>query len=529
MSTRHTHLTELRAAVEDAGDEAFVVMDDVTHTYADVGRAVDRLASGLLRLGLTAGDRVLLMLPNSIEALWAWWAVDRLGAIDVPVSVEAVGSSLRHVLLETRPRVVIVTADLVSRIADVMQRASDAPEIDLVVVVGDDFGAPRLGTAQVTTISAVMDAQDGAIELPTLLARSTTATVMFSSGTTGPPKGVMLSHGYYGHAMHAYDEVLELGQGQRIYCTQPLCHIDPRLVLVQAMASRATAILTRRFSASAYWADVERYDVHAFVYIGAMLHLINKQPRGASSSRRRIGMGSAIPPSIHRAFCERFDVDLLEGYGMTEMYTILCQYPGEHGPGDVGRELPGTTIRIVDGEDELVDDGVPGQLLVRPDDPSAIMQGYWNQPEATVAAWQGLWFRTGDVVRRLANGRIQYVGRVKDSIRRRGENVSAWEVETAVNRLDEVLESAAIGIPADVGDEDIALFVVARPGMVLDPAKMRDAIARDLPRFALPRYIEVVDSLPKTSSERVAKATLRERGLSARALDFDTAPGRGRR
>ena len=177
---------------------------------------------------------------------------------------------------------------------------------------------------------------------------------------------------------------------------------------------------------------------------------------------------------------------------------------------------------IVDSQGLPAADGEPGQLLARPTTPHAMMQGYWNRPEATVRAWQNLWFHTGDLMRRLPDGSYAYHGRVKDSIRRRGENVSAWEVERVALQHGRVLEAAAIGVPSPLGEEDVALVVVPTAAGLPDPAELRRAMAADLPRFAVPRYIDVVASLPKTPSERVAKAVLSERGLSDLVIDFET-------
>lgn len=514
-----THLRELELASEDAGSNLFLTMDDVEYTFTQVHSDVEAFARGLRGLGLVPGDRVLIMLPNCIEAVWAWLGSERLGLIDVPVTEESAGASLRHVVGEAEPRAVVGTAELLRRVA----AENGSGNLEHALVVGEPGESPFADTVTYQTVQDLL-AHTADDALPPVPAPSMTATVMFSSGTTGPPKGVMMSHGYYRHAMHAYDTVFPLARGQRLYCTQPLCHVDPRMTLVQSLAARASMVLKRRFSASQYWVDVETYDVDGFVFIGAMLHLLAKQPEGPErGARRRVGMGSAIPPSIHASFSERFNADIFEGYGMTEIYTVFCQYPGEYEAGEVGRELPGIEVQIVDQGDLPVSVGITGQLLVRSQDPHALMQGYWRRPEATVEAWQGLWFHTGDLVRRLPNGRVEYIGRLKDSIRRRGENVSAWQVESAANQHPAVLESAAIGVPADVGDEDIALYVVTTPEKTIDPSELRAALSKDLPRFALPRFIDVVAALPKTPSERVAKATLRQQGLSSQVHDFEAA------
>ncbi len=505
-------LAELDEAAADVGDAAFLVLDDVDVSYRDVRAVVERFATNLLDAGIVAGDRVLVFLPNGLAAVCGWLGTQRIGAIDVPVAVESAGASLAHVVSEVAPRAVLTTDDLLERLL----AAAPAESVELIIVDGsiEDSADRRIVRFE------DMISLEGDPQLPEIPDLSTTATVMFSSGSTGPPKGVMHAHGYYAQTTRAYDEIYQLPDRPTFYCAQPLCHIDPRIIVLDTLRRRGKLVLKRRFSASGYWADVEHHDADVFIFIGAMLHLIFKQTPSAAPSRRRLGLGSAIPADIHAAFSERFEVELIEGYGMTELYSMTCQRPGERRPGNVGSELPTVELRVVDGDDQPVPDGTTGQLIARPRLPFAHMQGYWGRPEATVEAWQGLWFHTGDLMRRLEDGTFQYVGRLKDSIRRRGENVSAWEVERAALKHPDVLEAAAIGVPAAVGDEDVALFVVPRADTTIDPGELRDLMAEDLPRYALPRFVELTTDLPKTPSERVAKAVLRERGLSDRVSDL---------
>jgi len=295
-----------------------------------------------------------------------------------------------------------------------------------------------------------------------------------------------------------------------------------RLVVPEPAAMPPTSAWTSSTSPTSTFCGV-RYDVDFFFYVGTMVHLLYKQPERPPMRRHRIGLGSSTPASIQRAFEDRFNCSLVEAYGMTEFGLMLAQRLGAAEPGHVGTPPPWVELQVVDEHDIPVPDGTPGQLLVRPRGPHLHMLGYWNKPEATVEAWRGLWFHTGDLMIRRVDGTYEYVGRTKDSIRRRGENVSAWEVEKAANRHERVLEAAAIGVASDVGEEDIALLVVPSALGVPDPSELRDFMAQDLPRYALPRFVEVVAELPKTPSERIAKGLVRERGLSDAAWDADAA------
>jgi crotonobetaine/carnitine-CoA ligase len=517
-----TPIRELAAAASDSSGLPFVSVEGKAATYAEAWTAVQETAQGLRASGVQPGDRVILLIPNCLEAIWAWLGVQAAGAVDSPISVEAPGGFLRYLADDLAPTAVIGTAPLLQRLAEVM---TSSPA--LAVVVGDKTGSHPFGTEvrhlsfdDLRTLGATAGRD---LELPPA---SAVGTIMYSSGTTGPSKGVMLSQGYYSTLAAVHVECFDLREGDSIYCVQPLCHIDGRSSVVNTLHLRGRLILGTRFSASRFWDEIEEHDADVFFYVGTMLHLLYKQPPKPlrDPQRQRTGLGSATPPSIKKDFEARFNCRLVEGYGMTEFGIILAQQSGANHPGQVGTPPPWLEVQIVDDDDLPVTDGTPGQLVARPRRPHLHMLGYWNKPEATLEAWRGLWFHTGDVLVRRADGFFEYVGRAKDSIRRRGENVSAWEVEQAATRHECVLEAAAIGVPSEVGEEDIALLVVPSAQGLPEPSELRAFMAGDLPRYALPRFVEVVDALPKTPSERIAKGLVRERGVSDRAWDAEAAP-----
>lgn len=512
-----THLEELARANADSPHLTLLVLDDIRYTCSEVYAETRAVAHGLLALGIERGDRVVILLPNRAEAVWAWLGTNAAGAIDGPVSAEVKGAMLDYYLCDLEPRVVIATQDLVERMAD-----ASAYRPEVLVIVGDDDGRRPLGQ-DVRTLGwqELLELGSGG---PDHLAPSadSTATIIYTSGTTGPSKGVMLSHGYWAEMSRNHQLEVPFDPGSVVYCVQPLCHIDPRSVLLDCLLSRSTFVLAERFSASRYWEDVERHDANYFVYIGTMLHLVFKQPDSQSGRalKPRIGIGSATPAAIFHDFERRFNVRLVEGYGMTEAPFMTSQVLGAAGPGHIGRIVESIEGRVVDEYDAPVPVGDVGELVIRPNRPHVMMQGYWRRPEETLAALRNLWFHTGDLLRELPDGNLQYVGRKKDSIRRRGENVSAWEVEQAAMRHPLVKEAAAIGVPSPFGDEDVAVLIVANGSRAaLDLGALRDFMAADLPRFAVPRFLEVVDDLPKTPSERIAKGKVRERGISDAALD----------
>jgi crotonobetaine/carnitine-CoA ligase len=233
-----------------------------------------------------------------------------------------------------------------------------------------------------------------------------------------------------------------------------------------------------------------------------------------------------MPAELHRDFERRFGLTVSESWGMTECAYGTRLRNGISTPGRVGYESEWLSLIVVDDNDNEVPDGVTGEICFRSKIPFVMFKGYWRKDEETVASFRNLWFHTGDLARRDADGQFEFVGRKKDSIRRRGENISAWEVEQAACRHPDVLEAAAIGVPSELGEEDVAIFCVPVPGQTVQPEVLIEFMERDLQRFAVPRYVEFVDELPKTPSERIKKGELKERGISDTAWDANVALGR---
>ncbi|WP_165964108.1 AMP-binding protein [Actinomadura sp. KC216] len=512
----------LRLAAADTPDHEFLRIAGESFSYRDALTEVEHTARGLRGLGVDPGDRVGIMCDNRAEVVWAWLGANAAHAIDVPVNTQARGRLLAYFVEDARPRVLIGTEDYLQVLADTI---TYDPEV--VVCVGEHSSRPfgdrarQLGFDELREAGAsppvvLEDPHPGEI-----------ATIMYTSGTTGPSKGVMLPQRYYPAQAEHITRVMELGADEIIYCVQPLFHIDARGFLATALDTRSTAVIGRRFSATRFWDEIRENGVTVFGTIGTMLWLLHKQPPRPDDKDNpaTLAVCSSTPKEILREFEERFGIRIIEAYGMTECLLIASAPARDTVPGRIGRPLTEVPVRLVDDGDAPVPAGEVGELVYRPEEPFAMMQGYWTKPEATVEAWRNLWFHTGDLAREHPDGTLEYVGRKKDSIRRRGENVSAWEVEEAVAAHPRVREVAAIGVPSEVGEEDVAVLVVTIPGDPLDPAELVEFVSRDLPRYAVPRYVEFVDGLPKTASERIEKAKVRERGITAAAWDANVALG----
>lgn len=506
----------LRQQAAAAPDLRFFSCGGESLTYGEAQSITASVATGLLGLGLERGERLAVLADNGVDALVAWFGANAAGIVDVPINLEARGEALRYLIDDAQPRALLGSA---ARLAEVAGLTVELPEIAIVL---DGDGADLVGYRRVVSFASLRQSVAD-VESIDRIERSTIdlATIMYTSGTTGPSKGVMLPHGYYAGFARVMIDHYGLHQGAVVYVAQPLFHIDARWMVVSVLAGHASIVLGGKFSARRFWSDLRECGATHFLYIGTMMWILFKQDQTPDDAAHppMVAVGSSTAWEIQAAFEERFNVTLYEAFGMTEGATMIVNDPSGRRHGSVGRASRVVEVAVVDEIDEVQPAGREGEIVFRPRYPNVMMQGYWNRPEDTLDRWRNSWFHTGDLGRIDKDGYVYFLGRVKDSIRRRGENVSAWEVEQALTLHPEVLEAAAIGVPSDVGEEDVAAVCVIKIGAGLTHAELHAFVARDLPRFAVPRYIEFVESLPKTPSERVAKAEVRERGLGATAWD----------
>jgi len=521
MSVEHdTAWHALARAAEAYAGSPLLRIDEQEFTYADCFAAVSDVSAGLAELGIVPGERVAVMADNRQETLWSWLGILGASAVEVPLNTSAQGQFLAAQLANSTPRALVGTADYLQRIAELRPEG-----VELVVSMGDAVD-PALfvpGTRHVS-FAELQQIGRASRRTPAPPTASSTATILYTSGTTGPSKGVMIPQRYYPVWGRRGAEYVDVQRGEVVYCAQPLFHVDARAYFLVSMLRGATAAIGARFSLSSFWDEIRRHDANVFSYIGTMLWLLYKQEPSERDRDHnvRIAGGAATPAEIHREFEQRFGIALREAYGMTES-LFLAHAHADTPPGSVGRLVPELDGRLVDHLDQPVPDGEQGELVIRPREPFITAQGYWAMPQESVEATRNQWFHTGDLLRADPDGNLFFLGRTKDSIRRRGENVSAWEVEQAAMLHPDVLEAAAIAVPSPLGEDDVALLVTLRPGAALAHADLRAFVAADLPRFAVPRYIEIVGSFPKTASERVDKGKVRATGISAAAWDAEAA------
>lgn len=510
-------LLEERAASH--GDRPFVGWRGERRTFASMRDAAARTAGAFAAAGIGPGDRVGVMAENRLEILEAFAACGWLGAILVPVNTSARGPQLEHVLCNAGLRVLAVEQSLLPQLEALETLPPELERLWTLDGDGDRDGGNWRGLP-VERYPGWGEALD-----PVRTRPGDTIAILYTSGTTGPSKGVCCPHAQFFWWGVNTAAMLGVRKDDVLYTCLPLFHTNALNTFVQALVHGARFELGPRFSASQFWPRVIEAEATVTYLLGATVSILAKRPPAPHDRehRVRVALAPATPPDLHRVFRERFGVRLLDGHGMTETNVVLGPRDGEQREGSMGRVMPGFQAKVVDEQDVEVPDGQAGELVVRADEPFAFATGYWRLPERTVEAWRNLWFHSGDRVIRDADGYFTFVDRIKDAIRRRGENVSAWEVEQVLQSHPDVAAAAVIPVPSELGEDDVMACVVARPGAVLDPAGLIAHCEPRLAYFAVPRYLEVMDELPLTENGKVRKFVLRARGVTTATWDRDAA------
>lgn len=501
----------LEDRAERLGDRIAIHTDDGGISYALLRDRAQRVAAMLKSLGVGPGDRVATMLDPGEDYLSAWFGCAWSGAIEVPVNTEYKGQFLQHVLDEAGCTVLFIEPHYLDRLARL-----ELPLLRHLIIAGEDsfVPAPLVGQAAGHRLAEALEHRPAPrvnrLEQDLLY-------ILYTSGTTGLSKGVMHCNSSALRTARVWQELAEINAEDVGYSYLPLYHVTARSALVKAcILAGGSAVLRDRFSLREFWPDICRHGATFTMYMGAVILFLVQQEEmpGDGQNPLRIAGGAACPPAIAAEFERRFGCKLLEVYGMTEIGTVTGPRHGKVVPGTMGKPFDHVTIEIHDDQGRSVPPGTLGEIVIRPNEPHAIMQGYWRQAEATVEAWRNLWFHSGDQGKMTEDGELIFVDRLKDSIRRRGENISSFEVERAVQAHDDVQECAAFAVSSDATEDEVMIAVVAREGCSIDPGALFDHCEEMIPRFAVPRYLRIIAQLPKTPTGRVQKHLLREQGVT---------------
>ncbi|MGE3619811.1 MAG: AMP-binding protein [Acidimicrobiia bacterium] len=513
-----THGTDpddwLRARL-GAAPGATIEVASATSTYGDLDARTEGLAAGFQALG-PPGTPVGVLLDNRMSAIDTWFALVKAGLLEIPVNTAFRGVLLAHILNTSRAEVVVCSPENLGAVVEVLP---GTPTVRHVVVDGPlpDRRAPGVAWHRLDDLF-VADRP-----APPGRRADDPYVVMYTSGTTGPSKGVVGTHDWALGISHAISTVMDYGPADRGYSMFPIYYVNARYAaFFPLLDAGASFVLDERFSASRFWDICRAKGITAFNYLGAVIPLLWKQPERADDSAHdvRVAFGAACPAEIWEPFEQRFGVRLVEGWGLTEVGLATANTPGHSRRGSCGQALPDWyEIELHDEDGRPVPPGRPGEAVLRPKRPGILFGGYHNMAEESLEAFRDLWFHTGDRLCLDGDGFYHFVDRVKDSMRRRGQNISSWEVEQVVNAHADVLESAAFAVPSELSEDEVMVAVVPRPGHSVDPVALVEHCRTRMADFAVPRYVRPVDDLPKTPSQRVEKYKLRRDGITADTVE----------
>jgi len=511
----------LRRQAERFGGSPCLEIAGAQWRHADAALEAARVGAALKAAGIVRGDRVALMGGNRVETLAVFLGCGWIGAISAPINTASMGPQIAYFLADSGAKLLVIEAAHAAR----LQTADLSPSaLEAIWVIGDP-GAAAVPSAVASSVRVDAFPDHGTATVGAEpVGPGDTLAILYTSGTTGPAKGVLCPHAQY-HAWGANSARILGVRGDDVLCTTlPLFHINALNTYAQAALTGARIVVLDRFSASGYWPAITACGATVIYLLGAMVPMLLAQPEGVAERAHRVrtGLGPGVPAAAAAAFERRSGVRLIEGYGSTETNFVIATSADSERRGIMGWLQPGFQARVVDADDAELPAGEAGELVLRADEPFAFASGYFHKAEQTVEAWRNLWLHTGDRVVREGDGAFRFIDRIKDAIRRRGENISSYEVEQVLLSHPAVAEAAVFPVRSELAEDEVMAALVARPPHRIDPAVIVRHCEPRLPRFAIPRYIDVVDDLPRTGNGKVQKFRLRERGVGAGTWDRGT-------
>lgn len=494
------------------GDRVLISCGEDSWTFREARDIAAGRGASLRAAGVSAGDRVAILCANRLEMLEIILGCGWIGAIAVPINTAAMGPQIGYYLANSGAVLFAIEAQFVERLAHVTEGLSSSRSI---WVIGTNAAA---NNAALLT-QAMPPREDAIAAAP--IAPGDTLAIIYTSGTTGPSKGVMCPHAqYYWWGVNSL-RLLGVGAGDVLCTTLPLFHINALNTFAQALLAGGRMVLEPRFSASGFWPAMIRNEATVIYLLGAMVPILLAGEARADERGHKVrtGLGPGVPAELGAAFADRTGVVLLEGYGSTETNFVIGASSQTQRPGTMGRVVDGFQARVVDHQDNELPSGEAGELVLRADEPFAFASGYFGMPEKTIEAWRNLWFHTGDRVIRDGEGYFRFVDRLKDAIRRRGENISSYEVEQVLLAHPDIDMAAVFPARSELAEDEVMAAIVTRSGSSIAPAELMQFCAVRLPYFAVPRFVDFVADLPRTENGKVRKFELRERGITATTWD----------
>ncbi len=522
-------------------ERTYMYFEDKKISFKELNDAANRVACGLQKLGITKGDKVSVIMENCPESIFLMFGLSKLGAVKVPINTAHKGEVMTYMVDHSDSSILFMHSHFVDRLASVLEKTT---KIKSVVVLEEDCGKHKSddNAEGADTVKDQINAlgkelvewsdltsNDGGYQ-PVDVIWSDPVLILYTSGTTGLSKGVLIPQNLlFSMAERYYNGVLEqnLDENDCIYVNSALFHAHAWHAGINlALLKGASILLAKQFSASKYWEDIKRYGCAISIAGGARLPILllaEPSPEDANNPLKII-LGGPASEKLCSAFEPRFGAKIIEFYGSSELGMPIINQVSERKLGACGRAHQDFSIKIVDEDGAEVGVNQPGEILIRPLKPNMIMLEYYKMPEKTVEAWRDLWFHTGDNALIDEDGYYHFVDRKKDSIRRRGENVSSFEVERVINSHPSVIESAVYAVESELTEDDeVMVSLVFKPGQSLLPEDLMNYCEDKMAYFMVPRYVRFMDSLPKNAVLRVEKYRLREEGITADTWDRENA------
>lgn len=514
----------LLSKAEMAPDRVAVTMMGEDITYEKLVNKSASVARGLIHLGVTRGDVLAVFAENSTTHLYAEFAAARIGAIEVMINTAFKGDFLAHQLRDSGAKMVIVAHGLLDTVLAILPLV---PAITSIIVIAADqsyddvsAGVPILG------IEALMDHSSSSLSDMRDPLSTDPCSIVYTSGTTGPSKGVLLSNNYLCLFAEIHSSLWYSGPQDVFYSVGPLYHLGAKGVGVLGSIYRGVrCVQDERFSASNFWSRVRNEGCNATMMLGSVAMLLWGREPSAEEGIDTIYV-NPVPVKLLGPMEKRWSCKFESAYGLSEAAPITHTGPTVPlRPGSAGKvDERYFDVRIFDDEDRELLVGSVGEVVVRPKRPNSIFEGYYRNPEATLGQMRNCWFHTGDLGRFDADGYFYFVDRKKDYLRRRGENISSFEVEVAIASHPLVVEAAIVAVSSELGEDEVKAFVMLRAGTSLSNEELIAHCIEKMPYFSVPRYVEFVDDLPRTPSGKVEKHKLRAQGRGS-AWDREEAGG----
>ncbi|MGH2795390.1 MAG: AMP-binding protein [Actinomycetota bacterium] len=508
----------LRERARKHPDRPYLGSDTTLLTYQQVDERTDRAAAGLFEAGVAPGDRVAVISANRVEMLEIFFACAKSGAVEVPLNVFLKGEFLRYQLDDSQAETMVVDAPGWEAAAPLLEHL---PGLKRVIAMDELADVP----ANLDVIPwSRLESSTAPTPNPDLEPSSLQA-ILYTSGTTGMPKGCMLPHGWYMNGAKVASEMLEYSTDDVLFTALPLFHAWAQGIVMGALVHHLTAWVDPIFSVTRLLERFQETGASVFTGVGAMgMAMLGAPPTDRDQDHRlRAALMIPFTPDQQQQFLDRFGaVVLSQLYGQTECGAITyAKLSDERNLGSIGKPAPYLDVRLFDDDDLEVPAGEIGEIVVRAKVPNALYLGYWRKPDATIDTWRNLWHHTGDYGRADDKGWITFVDRKKDALRRRGENVSSQELERAIAGHPKIVEAAVHAVPSPMTEDDIKACIVVEPGQEVTAGELFAFFSEVLPYFAIPRYIEVVPELPKNATLRVMKHLLREKSVTAETWDLE--------